>query len=147
LDIDDSEKKVTGGRNGYGAKLTNIFSTEFIVETTDSSAGKKYHQIFKNNMSITENPKLTSYSKKEEYTMIAFKPDFRKFNMSQFDDDIIALLKKRVYDISKRGHRIFFWALKMFYKYLCVKTLLKLYKYLFYLFFFLEIYLLYNKHT
>ena len=96
---DDSEKKVTGGRNGYGAKLANIFSTEFIVETTDSSAGKKYHQIFKNNMSITENSKLTSYSKKEEYTMIAFKPDFRKFNMSQFDDDIIALLKKRVYDM------------------------------------------------
>ena len=23
---DDSEKKVTGGRNGYGAKLANIFS-------------------------------------------------------------------------------------------------------------------------
>ena len=99
LNYDDSEKKVTGGRNGYGAKLTNIFSTEFIVETTDSSAGKKYHQIFKNNMSITENPKLTSYSKKEEYTMIAFKQDFREFNMSQFDDDIIALLKKRVYDM------------------------------------------------
>ena len=67
---DDSEKKVTGGRNGYGAKLANIFSTKFIVETTDSSAGKKYYQIFENNMSITENPKLTSYSKKEEYAMI-----------------------------------------------------------------------------
>jgi hypothetical protein len=25
---DDNEKKVTGGRNGYGAKLANIFSTE-----------------------------------------------------------------------------------------------------------------------
>lgn len=24
----DNEKKVTGGRNGYGAKLANIFSTE-----------------------------------------------------------------------------------------------------------------------
>jgi hypothetical protein len=29
----DNERKVTGGRNGYGAKLCNIFSTEFIVET------------------------------------------------------------------------------------------------------------------
>src|SRR6266496_6204662 len=95
----DNEKKVTGGRNGYGAKLANIFSTEFIVETTDSSACKKYRQIFKNNMSVTEKPRLTSYSKKEEYTMITFKPDFEKFNMTQFDDDIIALLKKRVYDM------------------------------------------------
>jgi DNA topoisomerase-2 len=96
---DDSEKKVTGGRNGYGAKLANIFSTEFIVETTDSSVGKKYRQMFKNNMSIIEEPKLTKYTKKEEYTMITFKPDFEKFNMSQLDDDITALLKKRVYDM------------------------------------------------
>ena len=27
--------QVTGGRNGYGAKLANIFSTEFIIETCD----------------------------------------------------------------------------------------------------------------
>jgi len=27
----DSEKKTTGGRNGYGAKLANIFSIEFTV--------------------------------------------------------------------------------------------------------------------
>lgn len=32
---DDNEKKVVGGRNGYGAKLTNIFSKEFTVETCD----------------------------------------------------------------------------------------------------------------
>ncbi len=30
---DDDAKKVTGGRNGYGAKLTNIFSRRFTVET------------------------------------------------------------------------------------------------------------------
>ncbi len=29
----DNKKKVTGGRNGFGAKLANIFSTEFTVET------------------------------------------------------------------------------------------------------------------
>ena len=97
---DDSEKKVTGGRNGYGAKLANIFSSEFTVETTDSSVGKRYRQTFKNNMSVTEKPKITSYSKKDEYTMITFKPDFQKFNMTQFNDDIIALLKKRVYDMA-----------------------------------------------
>ena len=30
----DDEKKMTGGRNGYGAKLCNIFSKKFIVETS-----------------------------------------------------------------------------------------------------------------
>lgn len=33
--FNDDQKKVTGGRNGYGAKLANIFSTLFIVECGD----------------------------------------------------------------------------------------------------------------
>ncbi|EPQ05026.1 DNA topoisomerase 2-alpha, partial [Myotis brandtii] len=40
---DDDEKKVTGGRNGYGAKLCNIFSTKFTVET----ASREYKKMFK----------------------------------------------------------------------------------------------------
>ncbi|CAG8557517.1 13082_t:CDS:2 [Funneliformis mosseae] len=97
----DDERKVTGGRNGYGAKLANIFSTQFIVETVDSSIGKKYRQIFRDNMTVTEPPEISPYSKKEEYTMITFKPDFQKFNMHNgLDDDFISLLKKRVYDLA-----------------------------------------------
>ena len=42
---DDSEIKTVGGRNGYGAKLCNIFSTEFIVETVDSRTKKKFRQV------------------------------------------------------------------------------------------------------
>jgi len=42
---DDNVKKTTGGRNGYGAKLTNIFSTEFIIETADGKRLKKYKQV------------------------------------------------------------------------------------------------------
>lgn len=41
----DDEKKVTGGRNGYGAKLCNIFSTKFVVETCSSDSGKKFKQV------------------------------------------------------------------------------------------------------
>jgi DNA topoisomerase II len=44
---DDNVKKTTGGRNGYGAKLTNIFSTEFIIETADGKRQKKYKQVCK----------------------------------------------------------------------------------------------------
>ena len=39
---DDGESKVTGGRNGFGAKLTNIFSKKFIIETADSKHCKHY---------------------------------------------------------------------------------------------------------
>jgi DNA topoisomerase-2 len=41
----DNEQKTTGGRNGYGAKLTNIFSTEFVIETADGRRQKKYKQV------------------------------------------------------------------------------------------------------
>ncbi|MFH4983850.1 hypothetical protein AB6A40_010559 [Gnathostoma spinigerum] len=42
---DDTERKVTGGRNGYGAKLCNIFSTEFTVETSSKEYGKVFKQV------------------------------------------------------------------------------------------------------
>jgi DNA topoisomerase-2 len=35
---DDTEQRVTGGRNGYGAKLANVFSSEFKIKISD---GKK----------------------------------------------------------------------------------------------------------
>lgn len=38
--FDDSERKVTGGRNGYGAKLANIFSKAFEVEVGDHTKKK-----------------------------------------------------------------------------------------------------------
>lgn len=44
---DDEQKKVTGGRNGYGAKLCNIFSTEFTVETACKESGKTFKQVQK----------------------------------------------------------------------------------------------------
>lgn len=56
--FDDDQKKLTGGRNGYGAKLANIYSHEFIVETADKVNSKKYKQIFSNNMSKKGTPKV-----------------------------------------------------------------------------------------
>lgn len=35
---DDDEKKLTGGRNGYGAKLTNIYSHEFSASSPSCSS-------------------------------------------------------------------------------------------------------------
>lgn len=97
---DDEEKKMTGGRNGYGAKLCNIFSTEFTVETADSTNKKKFKQVFRNNMSIKSDPQVTSFSSSSEYTRITFRPDFPKFHMTEIDSDLYALLSKRVYDLA-----------------------------------------------
>ena len=95
----DDIKKTTGGRNGYGAKLTNIFSKKFIVETADKKNGKIYKQIFSNNMLKVTEPEIKKYNK-EDFTCITFQPDLQKFKMDKLDNDIISLFIKRVYDMS-----------------------------------------------
>ncbi|KAJ3044271.1 DNA topoisomerase 2 [Rhizophlyctis rosea] len=96
---DDDEKKVTGGRNGYGAKLCNIFSKEFVVETSSSESGHKFRQVFNDNMSKRGSPKLIKAAK-DDFTKITFKPDLARFGMAEMDDDLEAVLRKRVYDIA-----------------------------------------------
>ena len=68
----DNQKKVTGGRNGYGAKLANIFSNKFIVETADSNSKLYFKQTYKNNMSVRGDPEITANPTGEEYTCITF---------------------------------------------------------------------------
>ncbi|KAH0726097.1 hypothetical protein KY284_001962 [Solanum tuberosum] len=96
---DDAEKKTTGGRNGYGAKLTNIFSTEFIIETADGKRQKKYKQVFSNNMGKKGEPIITKCKASENWTKVSFKPDLAKFNMEELEADVVALMRKRVIDL------------------------------------------------
>ena len=96
---DDDEKKVTGGRNGYGAKLCNIFSTEFVLETADLNTSQVYKQTWTNNMANLTKPKITKLKSKKEYTKVTFKPDLSKFHMEMLDDDILSVLRRRVYDL------------------------------------------------
>jgi len=68
---DDDEAKVTGGRNGYGAKLTNVFSKRFEVETVHSRSHKKFSMRWSNNMLQHEEPTITSCDG-PDYTMVTF---------------------------------------------------------------------------
>ncbi|KAG5180151.1 topoisomerase [Tribonema minus] len=97
--FNDQEKKTTGGRNGYGAKLANIFSTEFVVETADGATRKRYRQVFRNNMGDKDEPVIKDYDG-DEFTCITFKPDWRRFGMAGMEDDTEALLQKRAHDIA-----------------------------------------------
>ncbi|CDO71762.1 hypothetical protein BN946_scf184920.g46 [Trametes cinnabarina] len=97
---DDDEKKLTGGRNGYGAKLANIYSTEFTIDTADKNSGQKYVQTWTNNMSKMGKAKITKNGRGEEYTKVTFKPDLKRFGMETIDEDTVSLLKKRVHDLA-----------------------------------------------
>lgn len=96
----DKEAKVTGGRNGYGAKLTNIYSTEFSLDTVDSRTKQRYRQTWTDNMSKMGKPKIDKIKSGDDYTHITFKPDFAKFGMTGMDADFEALAKRRVYDMA-----------------------------------------------
>lgn len=82
---DDNKKKVTGGRNGFGAKLANIFSSEFIVETADSKNKLTYRQRWRNNMGVREEPEIKPNPEGKDFTCITFKPDLKRFGMDHLD--------------------------------------------------------------
>uniref|UniRef100_A0A803JAI0 DNA topoisomerase (ATP-hydrolyzing) n=1 Tax=Xenopus tropicalis TaxID=8364 RepID=A0A803JAI0_XENTR len=86
---DDDQKKVTGGRNGYGAKLCNIFSNKFTVETACREYKKVFKQTWTDNMSDAADAKIKPFDG-EDYTCITFQPDLSKFKiLSPFLSKII----------------------------------------------------------
>ncbi|KAI4255055.1 MAG: hypothetical protein LQ352_002755 [Teloschistes flavicans] len=97
---DDDAEKVTGGRNGYGAKLCNIFSTSFKLETADSKSKSRYTQTWTENMAKMGKHSITENKKGDDFTKVTFTPDFKYFKMSGMDDDFEALVKRRVYDLA-----------------------------------------------
>lgn len=105
----DEEKKVTGGRNGYGAKLCNIFSTKFTVETYSRTEKKLFKQVWEDNMKKTTDPKIRTEPKGDDYTKITFQPDLAKFKMEKLDPDTVALLSRRAYDVAgcTRGVKVY----------------------------------------
>jgi len=103
--FDDNKKRLTGGRHGYGAKLSNIFSKSFTIETVDSGQRLHYKQTWNNNMTQAEEPQITTLDKsdaKEDYTCISFVPDMQRLsgdsNISTIDHDDYTLMCRRVVD-------------------------------------------------
>jgi hypothetical protein len=88
---DDAEKKVTGGRNGYGAKLANIFSTRFVVETADGRRKRRYKQTFRKNMTVRGEPVIVDCPATENWTRVTFAPDLERFGMEELEADTGAL--------------------------------------------------------
>lgn len=91
------EDRLWGGKNGYGSKIANIFSKEFIVETVDHRREKIFTQRFFDNMKQRDSAKVKA-SKKAPYTKITFTPDYQRFGVKSLSNDMYELFKKRAYD-------------------------------------------------
>ena len=96
---DKNEKKIVGGKNGFGFKLVLIWSTWGQIETVDSKTGKKYIQTFKNNLNIIEEP-IISKTKEKPYTCVKFKPDYKRLGIEGLNYDFKSLIMRRIYDIA-----------------------------------------------
>jgi DNA topoisomerase-2 len=96
---DKTEKKIVGGKNGFGFKLVLIWSTHGTIETVDHVRGLKYCQEFNNNLDEICKPSITK-CKTKPYTKISFKPDYKRLGINGLTPDIVALLKKRTYDVA-----------------------------------------------
>ena len=93
------EKKIVGGKNGFGFKLVLIYAKWGEIETVDHIRKKKYFQRFEDNLNIIKAPKI-SKSTSKPYTKVRWLPDYKRFGLNNLTSDMFRLFKKRAYDIS-----------------------------------------------
>jgi len=117
--FDDETVRTTGGIHGLGAKLTAIFSTQFKIDIGDPVNRKRFRQVYRRNLSERSKPIVDDYKPTKGYVRIAYKPDMKYFKIDRFDEDMIALMRRRVFDIAaitRDGVRVFIDGERVFVK-------------------------------
>lgn len=102
---DKGEEKIVGGKNGYGAKLANIFSTRFEVHTRDVAGGIKYSQVWTNNMNKCGKATVKKDSNAKGFVEVVYYPDLARFKGVSADgtdiiEDMKAVLHTRVIELA-----------------------------------------------
>lgn len=103
---DENVKRMGCGRNGFGAKLTNIFSKVFTVEVDDPDTKQSFKGVWRDNMfkddengkpelTVTENKSITTGKVK-----ITWHLDFKRFKMKEYSEDDLKLFKRFAVDFS-----------------------------------------------
>ena len=96
---DDTINRTVSGKNGVGAKVCNVFSVVFKVEGYDPIHMRRFNQVWKNNMKEAGQPIVDDNIKENfGYTEVSYVPDFKRFGLDGYTDDLIALYTKYVVD-------------------------------------------------
>jgi len=100
--FNSESSKISAGMNGSGAKICNILSKEFIIETTDLKNKLHYYQKFENGNEIKNTPVITKLTKvdqdkKNPYTQITFLIDYKLFDKKGYNQDLANVLEKLLY--------------------------------------------------
>lgn len=101
---DKEEEKIVGGKNGYGAKLTNILSKMFSINIKTPSSGKNYIQSWYDNMKQCEKASNKKLVGSKGLVSISFIPDRNLFS-GAFDEtgitgDMISVFHTRTIELA-----------------------------------------------
>jgi len=96
------EKRIVGGKNGFGFKLVLIWSTYGKIETVDHIRGLKYTQEFHQNLERLDSPVIQKVKgAAKPYTKVSFRPDYARLGIpGGLSPDMIALFRKRICDVA-----------------------------------------------
>ena len=99
---DKSRVRTECGRNGYGAKLTNIFSKIFTITIGDHHNKKWYKQTWTENMTIVNEPEIKPYNG-PSFVEITYVMDFERFGYVEYPDEAFRLYARHAADMSFTG--------------------------------------------
>lgn len=95
---DSHEREDIGGLNGLGCKVTNCFSKYFRVEGVDPNNKLSFEQTWRNNMRTVSEPIVKPTKERKGYTKVTFIPDFEKFHVKGYSNDVLDYYRKCVVD-------------------------------------------------
>ena len=96
---DKEEKKLVGGKNGYGVKLVNIFGKQLDIDIVDNERGLSYKQTFSDNMTKVSTPVIKA-SKGKPHVKLTWRPDFARFGYTEIPEPMLNLIQRRVWDLA-----------------------------------------------
>lgn len=93
-------ERTGSGKNGYGSKLTNIFSKFFKVRVGNPYDKKLYEQQWENNMLVCHLPIITDGYAGEPFVEVTFTMDFERFGYTEYPNEVLALYAASAAEIS-----------------------------------------------
>jgi len=98
--FNDTGIRFTGGRNGIGAKATNVFSKSFEVTVDDPGTQQRFYQRWEENMAIKHNPEISALPPEVQLgsVRVTFKPDLPLFGLRKIDREHLLMMRSRAFD-------------------------------------------------
>lgn len=103
---DENVVRTGSGRNGYGSKITNIFSKYYRVIVQDSNSKRRFTGVWKDNM-FKDNPEIKPEIEVHEdkeitnsFVSIEWELDFERFKMKKYAIEDLALFARFTVDFS-----------------------------------------------